>query len=326
MEYVLLGRTGVRVSQLCFGTMSFGGDADEETAAAMFHRCREAGINFFDCADMYSRGRAEEILGRLIADCRDEIVLTSKVYNPMGDDVNARGLSRRHVMLAVEASLTRLKTDRLDLYFLHMFDADTPIEQPLQALDDLVRQGKVLYPAVSNWAAWQIEKALGVCAREHLARFECIQPMYSLAKRQAEVEILPMAAAERLGVIPYSPLGGGLLTGKYGVGRRPEAGRLVDHPGYVKRYADPSCYETADKLVAHAGERGLHPATLAVAWVMSHPAVTAPIIGARDLEQLAPSLAAAEVEMTPEWRAELSALSPEPPLATDRAEEKDVGR
>ena len=326
MEYTLLGRTGVRVSQLCFGTMSFGGDADEETSGAMFGRCREAGINFFDCADMYSRGRAEEILGGLIADCRDEIVLTSKVYNPMGDDVNARGLSRRHIMLAVEASLKRLRTDRLDLYFLHMFDADTPIEEPLRALDDLVRQGKVVYPAVSNWAAWQIEKAIGVCARRHLARLECIQPMYSLAKRQAEVEILPMAAAEQLGVIPYSPLGGGLLTGKYGVGRRPAAGRLVAHPGYVKRYADPCYYETADRFVAHAAERDLHPATLAVAWVMSHPAVTAPIIGARNLEQLAPSLAAAEVEMTPQWRAEISALSPEPPLATDRAEEKDAGR
>ena len=326
MEYVLLGRTGVRVSQLCFGTMSFGGDADEETAAAMFARCREAGINFFDCADMYSKGRAEEILGRLIADCRDETVLTSKVYNPMGDDVNARGLSRRHIMLAVEASLKRLKTDRLDLYFLHMFDPDTPIEEPLRALDDLVRQGKVLYPAASNWAAWQIEKALGVCARGHLARLECIQPMYSLAKRQAEVEILPMAAAERLGVIPYSPLGGGLLTGKYGVGRRPSTGRIVQHDGYAKRYAEPWYYGTADKLCAHAKERGVHPATLAVAWVMSHPAVTAPIIGARNLDQLAPSLAAAEVEMTPQWRSEISALSPEPPLATDRAEEKGPGR
>ena len=323
MEYTLLGRTGVKVSRLCFGTMSFGGDADERTAAAMFARCREAGINFFDCADMYSNGAAETILGKLLADCRDEIVLTSKVFNPMGPDVNDRGLSRRHIVRAVEASLRRLGTDRLDLYFLHMFDPDTPIDQTLRAMDDLVRQGKVLYPAVSNWAAWQIEKALGVSARERLAAFECIQPMYSLVKRQAEVEILPMAADHGLAVIPYSPLGGGLLTGKYGADKRPEAGRLIQNPMYVKRYADASYYEVAEKFTAHAAERGLHPATLAVAWVMAHPAVTAPIIGARNLEQLESSLAAAAVEMTPDWRAEISALSPEPPLPTDRAEEKD---
>jgi len=322
MQYRLLGRTGVKVSQLCFGTMSFGGDADEETSAAMFARCREAGINFFDCADIYSRGRAEEILGRLVADCRDEIVLTSKVFNPLTDEVNARSLSRRHVMLAVEDSLRRLKTDRLDLYFCHMFDADTPIDETLRAMDDLVRQGKVLHPAVSNWAAWQIAKALGISAGQSLARFECIQPMYNLVKRQAEVEILPLAADERIGVIPYSPLGGGLLTGKYGVGRKPEAGRIVDNAMYAKRYGENVYYESADRFVEHANRRGVHPATLAVAWVAAHPAVTAPIIGARNVEQLEPSLAAAELHMTPEWRAEISALSPAPPIATDRREEQ----
>jgi aryl-alcohol dehydrogenase-like predicted oxidoreductase len=324
MEYKLLGATGVRVSRLCFGTMSFGGDADEATSAAMYRRCREAGVNFFDCADMYSKGRAEEILGGLIASERDELVVTSKVFNPMGPDVNARGLSRRHIRLAVEASLRRLRTDRLDVYFVHMFDPATGLDQTLRALDDLVREGKVLYPAVSNWAAWQIEKALGISAREHLARFECVQPMYNLVKRQAEVEILPMARAERLGVIPYSPLGGGLLTGKYGRGRRPDRGRLVQNPGYARRYGEPVYYDVADRFAAHAAERGVHPASLAVAWVMSHPAVTAPILGARSLEQLEPSLKAVEIDMTPAWRAEISALSPEPPLATDRAEEKDA--
>jgi len=322
MEYTLLGRTGVKVSALCFGTMSFGGDADEETSRAMFRRCREAGINFFDCADMYSKGVAEEILGRCIANCRDELVLTSKVFNPLTDDVNARGLSRRHIMLAVEDSLRRLGTDRLDLYFCHMFDADTPMEETLRAMDDLVAQGKILYPAVSNWAAWQIAKALGISARERLARFACVQPMYNLVKRQAEVEILPLAAAEGLGVIPYSPLGGGLLTGKYGPADRPETGRLVQNAGYGKRYAEAWYYDTARKLTAHAAEKGMHPATLAVAWVMSHPAVTAPILGARNLVQLEASLAATDVDMTPEWRAELSSLSIEPPLATDRAEER----
>jgi aryl-alcohol dehydrogenase-like predicted oxidoreductase len=322
MEYRLLGRTGVKVSCLCFGTMSFGGDADEETSATMFHRCREVGINFFDCADVYAGGRSEEILGKLIADCRDEIVLTSKVHFPTDSDVNARGLSRRHILLAVEASLKRLGTDRLDLYFVHGFDPDTPVEETLRALYDLVRQGKILYPAVSNWAAWQIAKALGISAREGLARFECIQPMYNLVKRQAEVEILPLAQAEQVGVISYSPLGGGLLTGKFGATRRPESGRLVENQMYVKRYGDPAYYEIAERFTAHAQERGAHPATLAVAWVMSHPAITAPIIGARNLEQLGTSLAALDVEMTPEWRAEISALSVEPPLATDRSEEK----
>jgi len=302
--------------------MSFGDVADEETSAAMFHRCREAGINVFDCADVYAGGRSEEILGKLIADCRDEIVLTSKVHFPTGDDVNARGLSRRHIMLAVETSLRRLGTDRLDIYFAHGFDPDTPIEETLRALDDLVRQGKILYLGVSNWAAWQIATALGISARAGLARFECVQPMYNLVKRQAEVEILPLAQAERVGVISYSPTGGGLLTGKYGAARKPESGRLVENEMYVKRYGDPAYYEIAERFAAHARERGLHPASLAVAWVMSNPAVTAPIVGARNVEQLEASLAALDVPMTPEWRAEISALSIEPSPATDRSEEK----
>ena len=322
MEYKVLGRTGVKVSRLCFGTMSFGGDADEETSAAMFHRCREVGINFFDCANVYAGGRSEVILGKLIADCRDEIVLTSKVGVTTGGDVNAGGLSRRHITLAVEDSLKRLGTDRLDFYFVHLFDANTPMEETLRALDDLVRQGKILYLGVSNWAAWQIATALSVSARERLARFECIQPMYNLVKRQAEVEILPLAQAERVGVISYSPLGGGLLTGKFGAARRPEGGRLVENQIYARRYGDPAYYEIAERFAAHAKERGVHPASLAVAWVMSHPGITAPIVGARNVGQLEGSLAALDVEMTPAWRAEISALSIEPPSATDRSEEK----
>ena len=322
MEYRLLGKTGVRVSSLCLGTMSFGSVADEEASTAMFHRCREVGINFFDTANVYGDGRSEEILGKLIAACRDEVILTSKVRFPTGDDVNARGLSRRHIMLAVEASLRRLETDRLDIYFAHGFDTSTPVEETLRALDDLVHQGKILYPGVSNWAAWQIARALGVSAREGLARFECIQPMYNLVKRQAEVEILPLAQAEQVGVISYSPLGGGLLSGKYGAQRRPKRGRLVEVEMYMRRYGDPVYYEIAERFTAHANERGVHPASLAVAWVMSHPAITAPIIGARDVGQLEASLAALDVQMTPEWRAEIAALSIEPPLATDRSEEK----
>ncbi|MCX6027980.1 MAG: aldo/keto reductase [Chloroflexi bacterium] len=322
MDYRTLGRTGVQVSPICFGTMSFGGDADEAAAAAMFHRCREAGVNFFDCADVYAGGRSEEILGRLIADCRDDLVITSKTHFPTGQDVNARGSSRRHVMLAIEGSLRRLHTDRLDLYFIHGFDPKTPMEESLRALDDLVHQGKILYPGVSNWAAWQIAKALGISALKNLARFECIQPMYNLVKRQAEVEILPLAFAESMGVISYSPLGGGLLSGKFGRATQPESGRLVENKVYRTRYGEPAYYEIAEQFTGYAQNLGYHPATLAVAWVMSHPALTAPIIGARNVEQLAPSLAALDVKMSREWREEISALSSAPPPATDRSEER----
>lgn len=321
MEYRTLGRTGIQVSRLCLGTMSFGGAADEETSAAMFRRCRELGVNFFDTANVYNGGRSEEILGRLIESCRDEVVLTSKVCLPVGTGANDRGLSRRHIILEVEKSLKRLNTDRLDLYFVHHFDSRTAMEETLRALDDLQRQGKIVHPAVSNWAAWQIAKALGISAKDSLARFECIQPMYNLVKRQAEVELLPLAASEQLGVIPYSPLGGGLLTGKYGADRKPAQGRLVEQQMYGRRYGDSRYYEIADRFSAYAREREEHPATLAVAWVMSHPAVTAPIVGARSVEQLEPSLAALQLNMTPEWREEISQLSDTPPPATDRSEE-----
>lgn len=320
MKYKILGRTGVKVSELCYGTMAFGGDADEKTSEQMYRRMRELGFNFFDTANVYSKGRSEKILGKLIQGERDELVISSKVCGSMGDGPNDSGLSRRHIMQAIEASLARLQTDRLDLYFVHNFDGDTPIEETLSALDDLVRQGKILYPAVSNWAAWQIATALGYCAREGLARFECIQPMYNLAKRQVEVEILPLARSEQLGVISYSPLGGGLLTGKYGVGKRPQGGRLLQQDNYIKRYANPLYYELADRFVAYASDRGAHPATLALAWAKGHPDVTAPIIGGRDLDQLQPSLAALDFEMSAEMRAEIAALSTEPPPATDRAE------
>lgn len=322
MDYKILGRTGVKVSRLCFGTMSFGGDADEAASAAMFKRCRDVGINFFDCANAYAGGRSEEILGKLMAAERDELFITTKVASPMGKGINDRGLSRRHIRQQVEASLRRLQTDRVDLLFVHHFDADTPMDETLRALDSLVQQGKVLYLGVSNWSAWQIAKAHGIAAREGLARFECIQPMYNLTKRQAEVEILPFALSEQVGVIPYSPLGGGLLSGKYSTSARPESGRLVQNKMYAKRYADDLYYEVAERFTAYAQQRGIHPATLAVAWVMHHPAITAPIIGSRSVAQLEASLDAINVAMTPEWRAEISALSYEPPPATDRTDER----
>ena len=321
MDYKFLGNTGVKVSSLCFGTMSFGGETNEEDATAIFKRCRDVGINFFDCANIYQGGRSEEILGRLIKDCRDEMVITSKVYYATGPDINAIGGSRRHIMRAVEQSLTRLNTDRIDVYFVHRFDETTPITETLQALDDLVRQGKILYPAASNYAAWQVAKALGISAKEGWARFECIQPMYNLVKRQAEVELLPMAQSENLGVIPYSPLGGGLLTGKYSISKQPEIGRLVENNMYQIRYGESWVYEVAEKFTIFAQEHGVDPVGLAVAWVGSHPAVTAPIIGARNVIQLEGSLKAIDINLTPELRAEIAALSFAPPPATDRLEE-----
>ena len=322
MEYVLLGQTGVKVSRLGFGTMSFGGDADEETSAQLFRRCREAGINFFDCADVYVKGESERILGRLVGDCRDEVVLASKAYFPTSEDPNARGASRYHLVRAVEASLRRLGTDRIDVFFLHRFDDVTALEETLRAVEDLVRQGKILYPAASNFAAWQVEKALGVAALHDWAPMVCIQPMYNLLKRQAEVELFPMAQAEGLGVIPYSPLAGGLLSGKYGTDRRPDEGRLTANAMYQTRYADPSNYEVADRFTALASERGVHPASLAIAWVASHPAVTAPLIGARNMQQLEACLAAEDVTVDDDLRARIAALTPEPPPATDRNEER----
>lgn len=322
MQYTTLGRTGVQVSRLCFGTMSFGGDADEHVSADMFKGCRDAGINFFDCANVYAEGRSEVILGKLIADCRDDLVITSKCVMPTGKGPNQRGASRHHMFQAVEQSLKRLNTDRLDLYFLHHYDPHTPIEQMLTALDDLVRQGKILYPAVSNWSAWQIAKSLGISQFSRLARFECIQPMYNLVKRQAEVEILPLAESENMAVVSYSPLGGGLLSGKYTTKTRPKAGRIVENKMYSSRYGDESNYQVAERFSAYAQQHDTHPATLAVAWVMAHDAVTAPIIGARNPDQLAPSLAALDYEMSPEQYRQISALSIDPPLATDRAEEQ----
>ena len=322
MEYVPLGNTGIKVSQLCFGTMSFGGDADEAMSAAMFKACRDAGINFFDCANVYQKGVSETILGKLMKGQRDELIITTKGHGAMSDDVNARGNNRRQLMLMVEDSLRRLGTDRIDVYFLHQMDPDTPLEDSMRALDDLVEQGKILYPALSNHAAWQVEKALGVSALRGWAPIRILQPMYNLVKRQAEVEILPMAQAEQLGVISYSPLGGGLLTGKYGVGKRPESGRIVEKRMYALRYGQAWVYEVADDFVAFAKQRGYDPVSLAVAWVGAHPAVTAPIIGARKLEQLTGSLASVDIDMTPELRAEISALSPTPPPATDRSEQQ----
>lgn len=320
--YRYLGDTGVKVSPLCLGTMSFGEDADPNTAADMFHRCRELGINTFDCANVYADGRSEQVLGDLISDCREDVIITTKAYFPTGEGPNDRGASRYHLTRAVERSLRRLDTDRIDILFIHRFDEETALHETLHTLDDLVREGKVLYLGASNFAAWQVMKALGIQRREGWTPFHVLQPMYNLAKRQAEVELLPMAESEDLGVFSYSPLGGGLLTGKYGVDDRPDEGRLVENQMYQTRYGADRHFEVAERFTEFAKKHGYEPVPLAVAWVKEHPAVTAPIIGGRNLEQLEGSLGALEIDMTDDLRNAIGDLSPTPPPATDRTEER----
>jgi aryl-alcohol dehydrogenase-like predicted oxidoreductase len=321
MEYRFLGSTGVRVSSVALGTMAFGGDADADTSEAIFRHCLDAGVNLFDCADVYAGGRSESLLGTFIRGVRDDIVLTTKAYFPVRDTPNARGTSRYHLVRAVEASLKRLATDRIDVFFLHRWDDATDIEETLRGVEMLVQSGKILYPAASNFAAWQTMKALGVAQARGWAPLTCIQPMYNLVKRQAESELLPMAASEGLGVLPYSPLGGGLLSGKYGASTRPDAGRLVDNKMYATRYGAASNFAVAEAFTALAADAGVHPVTLAIAWVRAHPAVTAPLIGGRSVEQLEPALAAATYTLPADLKAQLDALSAAPALATDRNEE-----
>jgi aryl-alcohol dehydrogenase-like predicted oxidoreductase len=321
MQYRYLGKTGIQISRLAFGTMTFGGEADTNASAQLFQACLAAGINLFDCANSYHAGRAEEILGKLVKGMRQDVLLTSKVYFPVNKHINARGLSRLHIMQALEASLQRLGTDYLDIYFFHHFDTTTPLEESLRAADDLVRQGKVRYLGVSNFAAWQIMKGLGISAREHLASFACIQPMYNLLKRQAEVEILPMAQAENLGVISYNPLAGGILSGKY-LHHNPQDSRLNINPTYQARYGEQSKQPVLQKFLDLASSYELDPVSLSIAWVMQHPAVTAPLLGARNVEQLTTCLAAAQMLIPPELYGQLCSLTPTPPLATDRNEEQ----
>ena len=321
MKYKYFGKTGIQVSALSFGTMTFGGDADEATSEAIYKKCREAGINLFDCANVYADGRSEEILGRLIQHERKDIILTTKCYFASGKDVNDRGLSRRHIYHSLEASLRKLKTEYVDIFFLHHFDEDTPLEESLRALHDLVAAGNILYIGLSNFAAWQIVKAIGISALHDWPAIAVIQPMYNLLKRQAEVEILPMALAEKLAVIPYNPLAGGFLSGKYSSGNMPKGARLEDKKLYAVRYFNDLNHQVTDRFIDFAKQRGFSPVALAIAWTAAHPAITSPLLGARSVEQLTECLKALEIDMTPELRNEISALSPAPPLATDRNDE-----
>lgn len=322
MEYKYLGSTGIQVSELCFGTMSFGGDADKSTSQAMYKKARENGINFFDCANVYQKGLAEEFLGEFSSSERSKLVLTTKAYFPMDEGINSKGASRKHLFESLHSSLKRLKTDYVDLFYIHRFDDNMDLADTMRTLDDMVSQGKILYPAVSNFAAWQVVKANGLAKERGYAPIRCIQPMYNLAKRQAEVELLPMAESESIAVTSYSPLGGGLLTGKYGKDRKPESGRIVANKMYGRRYGDRINYEIAEAFSEYARKNNLNPISLAVRWAATHSAVTAPIIGARNPEQLDDSLASVDIDMTEELRNEISALSPTPPPATDRNEER----
>ena len=321
MEYKNLGTTGMKVSSLCMGTMTFGEAADEATSKQLYKMCKDAGINFFDCANGYAKGKSEEILGKLIKSHRDETVVTTKVYFKTNKDINSGGLSRFHMTKALEASLKRMGTDYVDIYYLHHFDENTSLEETLQTLNDFVRQGKVLYIGVSNFAAWQIMKAISICNRMNLSPISCIQPMYNLLKRQVESEILPMAISESLGVFTYSPLAGGLLSGKY-LQEKTEEGRFDTSTMYQKRYQDKTNQEVVMAFNKFAADHNYNPVSLAIAWAGAHPGVTAPIIGARNVDQLKPALDALGIPMDQELRSAITALSLSPGLATDREEER----
>ena len=317
MEYRRLGRTGLKVSELCLGTMQWGWTADEVAAFAIMDAFVEAGGNFIDTADVYSRwapgnpgGVSEEIIGRWMKTRgnRRQIVLATKVRGRMWDGANGEGLSRLHIMAAVEDSLRRLQTDAIDLYQTHWFDADTPIDETMRALDDLVRQGKVRYLGASNTPAWRLTKALWASDTLGLARYDSLQPHYSLAHRaEFERELKELCAAEGIGVIPYSPLEGGFLTGKYRRGEPvPESARAS---GIERRFLNDRGFTILEALEKLGQARGKSIAQMALAWQLTQPVITSPIIGANSIEQLNGSLGAAGLRLSEEEMKALDAAS-----------------
>ncbi|MDE3088243.1 MAG: aldo/keto reductase [Chloroflexota bacterium] len=312
MDYRSFGSTGLRVSPIGLGCMTFGREIDEAASIPILRRALDAGINLFDTANVYGRGASEEIVGRALKDVRDRVVIASKFNGQMSDAPNDRGASRYHILNSVDASLRRLQTDRIDLYQIHRFDPDTPLEETLRALDDLVRAGKVRYIGCSNFAAWQVVKALWISDLEHWVRFVSMQPRYNLIFREPESDLLPMCASEGLAVIPYSPLAGGFLTGKYQPGAPPPPGsRLATAAWYQDVYAREKNYRVVTALDKYAQTRGVPKEQLALAWVMSHPAITAPIVGARTVAQLETALAAYALKMTPEERDAITKIADE---------------
>lgn len=307
MDYVNLGKSGVKVSKIALGCMSFGREADEKESNHMVNIAFDNGINFFDTANSYSNGRSEEILGGALKRKRNQVVIATKVSNPIGEGPNDRGCSRYHIIRAVEESLRRLKTDRIDLYQLHRFDPDTPLEETLKTLDDLVRWGKIVYIGCSNFTFQQLMKALGISKSSGLQSFISIQPMYNILKREAEDDLLPFCLKEGIGVIPYNPLAGGFLTGKYKPNTTPSIGtRLGDQNVYQERYLSDENFQRTTRFLEIAKRRGLHPIALALAWVASHPAVTSPIIGARNGKQLSETLNLVDVKISIQERDQIN--------------------
>lgn len=317
MEYRRLGNTGTMVSELCLGTMTFGRELDEEGSKGMLSRFFEAGGNFVDTADVYEGGVSEEIVGRALKAAgvrRDDVVLATKVRFPMGDGPNDVGLSRKHVISGCEASLRRLDVDHVDLYQVHAWDAATPLEETLSALTDLVRGGKVRYVGVSNFAAWQLVKALYVSELRGFERFVSLQPQYSLVERNIEVEVLPACREEGVGVLPWGPLGGGFLSGKYRRGEAPpEGSRIAGVPdefeeAWRKRNVERN-WRTVDAIGEISSETGKSYPQISLNWLLRQAGVTAPIIGARRMEQLEDNLGATGWELTEEQVRRLSEAS-----------------
>jgi aryl-alcohol dehydrogenase-like predicted oxidoreductase len=317
MRYRYVGRTGLRVSELCLGAMTFGRETSVEDSHRALDRFADAGGNFIDTADVYSRGRSEEIVGAwLKSRPRDAYVVATKVRFAMGDGPNDLGLSRKHIMASVEASLRRLQTDYIDLYQVHAWDPATPLDETLSTLDDLVRRGYVRYLGASNFRAWQLAQALYTSRAHGWDGFVCLQPQYNLLSRATEFELLPLAAAEGLGVIPWSPLRGGWLSGKYrrGMSAPPPDTRVAvaEQQGWSEswsRYNNEYTWRVIDELVAVASEIGKTPAQVAINWLLSRPVVTAPIIGARSLAQLEENLGAAGWDLPAEAVARLDQAS-----------------
>ena len=307
MEYRNVGRTGLKVSKFCLGTMTFGDQASESDAISMTHAAMDAGLNFIDTADVYVKGRSEEIVGKALKGRRDEVVLATKFGNPTGPLPNDKGGSRKHIMQAVEASLRRLDTDYVDLYYLHLPDYTTPIEETVRALDDLVHQGKVRYPAVSNFRAFQISKALWTSDVNGLARFECVQPPYNLLTRDIEYELLPLCGDEGLGVCVYNPLAGGLLTGKHDPSKPPTAGTRFSNETmgkmYYDRYWNETNFRAVERFRAIAANAGHDMVQMALAWVLGSEHITSVIIGATSMRHVEHNLAAGDIMLTEEERA-----------------------
>jgi aryl-alcohol dehydrogenase-like predicted oxidoreductase len=315
-----LGRTGLFVSELCLGTMTFGGgagiwnqigDLQQADAERLVGRALDAGINFIDTADVYSQGVSEQITGQALKNLkvvRDQVVVATKVLGEMGPSPNQRGATRYHIMEGVKASLRRLQLDHIDLYQIHGFDPATPIEETVRAFDTLVQQGHVRYVGVSNWAAWQIVKALGIAHHHGLARFESLQAYYTIAGRDLEREIVPMLASEGLGLMVWSPLAGGLLSGKYGRDRQGEAGSrrtTFDFPPVERERA----WDCIDAMRPIAEKKGVSVAQIALAWLLHQRAVTTVIVGAKSADQLDDNVAATKVKLSTEELAILDDVS-----------------